>query len=416
MTLARTLLMTAALMATTSLAHAEQKLEVLHFWTSGGDAEAAKVLMQALAAKGIVWEDSPTTNTNNLNQVLRSRAVSGSAPAAVKLHMSEVLPWQQADFLQDINAAATAGDWDKVMQPSLIAGSKIDGSYYAVPMGVHGTNWMWFNKKVFEANGLTPPTTWDEFKAVSEKLKAAGIIPLALGGQDWQEGALFETVVLAVGGPDFYKKALIEQDEATLRSDTMVKVFEEYRNLNTYVDPNYPGRDWNVAAQMVMKGEAAMQILGDYAKGEFALAGLKQDVDYGCMLSPGTSGSYIDMADVFSFFKSSDPAIQEAQQTMAGVLLDKDVQLAFSQKKGSIPARNDVSVDGLDLCGQKAYQFLSEAEANGTVLPAVSHMEGTTPAKAGVFLEVSQTFFESPEMTAQEAIDRLVSGLQAAAE
>ncbi|TGR72878.1 extracellular solute-binding protein, partial [Mesorhizobium sp. M1C.F.Ca.ET.193.01.1.1] len=93
---------------------------------------------------------------------------------------------------------------------------------------------------------------------VSEKLLAKGVTPLALGGQPWQELDLFENAVLGIGGADFYRKAVIDEDEAALRSDTMVKVFDQLRKMNKYIDSNYPGRDWNLATQMVIKGEAGM--------------------------------------------------------------------------------------------------------------------------------------------------------------
>jgi glucose/mannose transport system substrate-binding protein len=405
------LLLSAALFASSVPAFAQDKVEVLHFWTSGGEAIAVKTLVAALAEGGVTWVDAPTANAS-FKQVLRTRVASGNPPGAAQMSMTDVKPWVQAGLLVDVNKAAAEEDWDKVLSPTIVASIKQNGNYYAVPMGVHGTDWLWYNKKIFDRLGLTPPTTLAEFKVVAEKLKAAGIIPLALGGQDWQEGKLFEDIVLAIGGPEFYRKALLEQDETALRSDTMVKVFDEFRSFNNYVDPNYPGRDWNVAAQMVISGQAGMQLMGDYVKAEFADAGLKPNQDYGCVLAPGANGAFLITVDTFAFFKSPKPAEHQAQELMAKILMEKNVQLAFSAKKGSIPPRLDVTPTSLDSCGQAAYQYRAEATKNNTVLPSISDDEGVSPEIDGVYLQVIESFFENPHMTSQQAIDQLVSGLK----
>ena len=105
--------------------------------------------------------------------------------------------------------------------------------------------------------GGTEPKTFDDFIALLDKAKAAGVIPLALGGQNWQEATMFDSVVLSTGGPEFYKKAMNDLDEEALKSDTMKKSFDNLAKLVTYVDPNFSGRDWNLATAMVIKGDAA---------------------------------------------------------------------------------------------------------------------------------------------------------------
>ena len=62
--------------------------------------------------------------------------------------------------------------------------------------------------------GGTEPKTMDDLFALLDKAKAAGVIPLALGGQNWQEATMFDSVVLSTGGPDFYNKAMNQLDDA----------------------------------------------------------------------------------------------------------------------------------------------------------------------------------------------------------
>ena len=109
---------------------------------------------------------------------------------------------------------------------------------------------------MFEKVGGAEPKTFDDFLALLDKAKALGVVPLALGGQPWQEATMFDSVVASTGGIDFYKKAFIDLDEGTLKSDTMKKAFDNFAKLRAYVDPNYVGRDWNLATAMVIKGDA----------------------------------------------------------------------------------------------------------------------------------------------------------------
>ena len=390
---------------------AEKKVEILHMWTAGGEAAAVKVIKDALADKGYDWQDVPTTGTQNLNQVLRARVAAGIAPTAAIIHAREIGAWSQEALLTDLGPLAASRDWKAKISDVIWPYIAEEQSLYAVPTQMHRSNWLWYNKKIFDENGLTPPTTLEEFKTVGDALLAKGITPLAIGGQNWQEAALFDSVLVAVGGPEFYRKAIVEQDADALSGPIMLKAFEEFRSFGKYIDANYPGRDWNIATQMVMNGTAAMQVLGDYAKGEFVQAGLKADVDYGCIAAPGTAGSYLSVVDTFGFFASKDPAVTEAQQVMAEVVFSPEVQIGFSQQKGSIPARMDVDASSLDTCAQIAFNDRAEAAKAGYVMPSVGHFDAWSPDKTGVFMDVISSFFEQPEMTAEQAVEQLNQGL-----
>jgi len=123
------------------------------------------------------------------------------------------------------------------------------------------------------------PSDWDGFVAMLDKIKAKGYTALAHGGQAWQDATIFDGVVLTTGGPDFYKKAMVDLDPEALGSDTMKTVFERMTQLRGYVDDNFSGRDWNLASAMVIEGKAGVQIMGDWAKGEFLNAGKKPGED-----------------------------------------------------------------------------------------------------------------------------------------
>ena len=183
---------------------------------------------------------------------------------------------------------------------------------------MHKINWMWVNPTVVKRSLCKIPTTWEEFFTVADKIKRSNFIPVAFGGQNWQEATAFESVVASVGGTEFYNKTMVKADPAALDSATMVKCFEVLRKIKSFTDKGAPGRDWNLATAMLIKDKAAFQFMGDWAKGEFTAAKKSPGTDYVAFPVPGTSGQYLFNVDSFIMFKQSDPAAQKAQEAMAG--------------------------------------------------------------------------------------------------
>ena len=186
------------------------------------------------------------------------------------------------------------------------------------------------NPEVFRAAGATIPTTWDDFMVKAKKLQDDGYVALAHGGQPWQDATVFEAVVLGVGGADYYNKAFVEMDMDALNSATTVEVFETFGNLRQFIDSNAPGRDWNVATSMVIEGKAGMQIMGDWAKGEFKVAGKNVGTDYTCTAAPGTSGAHTLNIDSFALFAQGTTAGTGAQNIMAAEILGTYFQTVFN--------------------------------------------------------------------------------------
>jgi len=263
---------TAALtLASTGVVKAEPQAEVLHWWTSGGEAKSVAVLQQEFASRGGLWTDMPVAGGGGdaAMTALRARVLSGNAPTAVQLKGPAIQEWYEEGALSDISSVAEKYGWANVLPASIAGHMKCEGKWCAAPVNVHRIDWIWANAKVLADNGIAMPTSWNEFNAAADKLMAKGITPLAHGGQAWQDATVFEAVALGIGGPEFFHKAFVELDPTTLKSPTMVKVFDQMRKLRGYVDSNFSGRDWNLATAMVMNGEAAFQIMGDWAKGEF---------------------------------------------------------------------------------------------------------------------------------------------------
>ncbi|MGF6967228.1 glucose/mannose transport system substrate-binding protein [Paraburkholderia sp. WC7.3g] len=346
-----------------------KSVEVMHWWTSGGEARALEVLKDGLKQRGYAWKDAPIAGGGGeaARTVLKARVASGNPPEAIQMLGFTIPEYASQDFLTNLDSIAAKEGWDKLVPGPIQRFSKVDGHWVAVPVDVHRTNWIWANKQIFDQLHLTPPQTFDQLVADAGVIRKAGYTPLAHGGQPWQEATIFDSAVMSAGGPKFYTQALVNLDPAALGSKTMEKAFDQLRALRGMVDPNFPGRDWNLATSMVINGKAAMQIMGDWAKGEFVNAGKKANVDYLCFQYPGTQGDFIFNTDQFATFKKSDASVP-GENAFASTVMDKGVQAKFNQIKGAIPARLDVPSDGFDECGQKSMADLRSALKSSTMV------------------------------------------------
>ncbi|MCG8510573.1 MAG: ABC transporter substrate-binding protein [Rhodospirillales bacterium] len=398
-------------MAASGTASAEGKVEVIHWWTSGGEAAALNVLKQNLEKQGIGWIDGAVAGGggDQARTVLKARVAAGNPPTTMQQLGFAILDFADAELLGNLNDLAAKEGWDAVVPDALKKFVRPDGTWVAAPVNVHTTNWVWANKAIFDKVGVEAPTTWDEFVAAADKIKAAGITPIAWGGQAWQEATVVDALINSTGGTDFYKKAIVEMDQDALKSDTMVEVFKRLRKLNDYVDPNYPNRDWNLATAMVINGEAAMQMMGDWAKGEFINAKKVPNEDFLCFRFPGTQGSVTFNSDAFAMFKVGDDA-KGNQMALASAIMSPEFQEAFNIVKGSAPARIDVSGANFDACGQKAIKQLAEAAKADKMMGSMAHGHGVPEAVKGAMYDVITSFFSS-DMSAEEAVQKLADGV-----
>ena len=394
-------------------AQAAENVEVLHWWTSGGEAAALDVLKKDLEGKGISWTDMPVAGGGGTEAmtVLRARVTAGNAPTAVQMLGFDILDWAKEGALGNLDEVAGKEGWDKVIPGALQKFSKYDGHWIAAPVNVHSTNWMWINKAALDKAGGKEPANWDELIALLDNFKAQGITPIAHGGQPWQDATIFDAVVLSLGN-DFYKKAFIDLDSATLGSDKMKEAFDRMTKLRSYVDDNFSGRDWNLASGMVIEGKAGLQFMGDWAKGEFLKAKKEPGKDFVCMRFPGTQGSVTFNSDQFAMFKVAADKVP-AQLAMASAIESPTFQSAFNVVKGSVPARTDVPDTAFDACGKKAIKDLAEANKNGTLMGSMAHGHANPAAVKNAIYDVVTREFNG-ELTSEAAVKELVTAVEAA--
>jgi glucose/mannose transport system substrate-binding protein len=403
----------AAFGVTGMTANAQQVVEVVHWWTSGGEAAALNVLKEDMQKRGYGWKDSPVAGGggDQARTVLRARVAAGNPPEAMQMLGYIITDYAEEGLLGDLTPIATKEGWANVVPAPLQKFDQYKGRWVAAPVNIHRTNWIWANKKIFDELKITPPKTFDELLVAAEKIRKAGYIPLAHGGQPWQDATIFDSAVMSAGGPEFYRKALIELDPNALGGKTMEKAFEQMQKLRGLVDPNFPGRDWNLATAMVINGKAGMQIMGDWAKGEFLKAGKKPGVDFLCFQYPGTEGDFSFNSDAFAMFKVGK-AQEAGQLALASAIMDKNFQEQFNLKKGSIPARMDISDANFDLCGKKSMADLKIALKNNAMVGSFAHGHAVPESIKGAMIDVVTKFFNSGKNPA-DATKELVAAVAA---
>nr|WP_245907080.1 ABC transporter substrate-binding protein [Photobacterium sanctipauli] len=402
--------------ASSVIAHAGE-VEVLHWWTSGGEAKSVQLLKDTIEAQGNQWKDFAIAGGGGESAmtVLKTRAVSGNPPSAAQIKGDDIQEWGRLGFLADLNNVAEQDHWQQFLPKVAQQIIMHEDDYVAVPVNIHRVNWLWANPKVFAEVGVAIPVTLDDFFAAAEKIKQAGYIPLAHGGgQPWQNVTLFEAVALAVLGPEDYQKAFVELDMSILNSPKMVEVFTQFRRMKEYVDPKYRGNSWNTATAMVSNGEAAMQIMGDWAKGEFAADGKVAGQDYICVAAPGTHGQFTYNIDSFAFFKLSDEENRKAQEDLARAILDEGFQTSFNLNKGSIPIRMDMALDSFDQCAKDSMATFKDTAENGGLVPSVSQGLATTSYVQAAIFDVVSNFFNAKTADPKQAAHRLARAVKAA--
>ena len=388
------------------------EVEVLHYWTSGGEAKSAAELKKIMAAKGHAWKDFAVAGGggDNAMTVLKSRVVAGNPPSAAQIKGPAIQEWAQEGVLANLDSVAQAEKWDSLL-PQVVANvMKYKGSYVAAPVNVHRVNWVWANPEVLQKSGVAKmPVNYEEFFAAADKIKKAGFIAVAHGGQNWQDFTTFESVVLGVGGAKFYQDALVKLDPKALNSHTMKKSLETFRKIKGYTDAASPGRDWNLATAMVMQGKAGFQFMGDWAKGEFVAAGKKPGKDFLCAAAPGTSTAYTFNVDSFAMFKLKDASAQKAQGDLAASIMSTDFQEVFNLNKGSIPVRLNMSMAKFDDCAKLSSKDFVDTAKTGGLVPSVAHGMAISPATEGAIKDLVSQFWNDDKISIDEGQKRLVA-------
>jgi glucose/mannose transport system substrate-binding protein len=399
------IMIASTLLHTSSIASAAD-LEVTHWWTSGGEAAAVKVLAQSFDRQGgDKWVDNAIAGSGpTATPIIVSRILGGNPMGATQLNTGrDAEDLVKAKMMTDLTELAIKEGWSSFIRPAkLLEACTYEGKIYCVPVNIHSWQWMWINPGTFREAGLPVPSNWKDFVATASSLKEKGIIPLATGDA-WQLSIIFNVMFSSLGGEELYKKVYQGKDAQAAAGPEMTAVWEAFAQARDLVDPDYVGRSWNEATSLVMSGKAGAQIMGDWAQGEFGLAKKVAGTDYDCL--PGLGGNAIldTGGDAFYFPKNDDPEVTKAQLKLASLLLSKETQVAFNLAKGSLPVRGDVDLEAANACMKKGLQILKQPD---NILPSLTQI--LTADTRGQIEDLTKEFFADATISVKDAQARFV--------
>lgn len=386
---------------------AEMKAEVLHWWTSGGESAAIKEIADRFKAAGGEWVDTAIAGGEAARTAGINRIVGGNPPTVMQFNTGkQFVELAGNGLLTQLDDVAKANKWGDILPKAVLTAITRDGHIYAAPVNIHGQNWLFYNVAVLKKAGVEAPKTFQDILAIAPKLRESGVIPFAHGAQDWQDQILFDSVLIAEGGKDLLQKVYGNADVEAVKSPGFRKAAETFAQLRTLADEGSAGRNWNDTTGLVITGKAAMQHMGDWAKGDFLNAKMAPGTDFGCVVMPG---GYVMGGDVFVFPKVKDASGQAAQKKVAELILAPETQIAFNTKKGSVPVRLDLDVSSMDPCAQAGMKALKDPAQQ---VPSGSYI--ASPDLIGAVRDVITRFWSTKSMTVDEFVTKTAAALKSA--
>ena len=385
-------------------------LEVTHWWTSGGEAAAVAELATAFDATGNKWVDGAIAGSGDTARpIMISRITGGDPMGATQFnHGRQAQELVEAGLFRDLTEVATKENWAALVNPpTLLENCTLDGKIYCVPVNIHSWQWLWLSNGAFEKAGVAVPANWNEFVAAAPALEAAGITPLAMGKQPWQQAGAFNVLMVGVGGSDLFLKVYKDKDAAFAAGPEVAAVFKAADDARKMAAGSNV-QNWNEATSMVINATAGGQIMGDWAQGEFQVAGQTAGKEYTCLPGLGLNEVISTGGDAFYFPKLDDAEKSAAQDVLASVIMAPATQVAFNLKKGSLPVRGDVDLSTANDCMQKGLKILA---AGGVIQ---SSDELIDPDSTTQINDLFASFFSDMAMTPEDAQARFAELIGAA--
>jgi glucose/mannose transport system substrate-binding protein len=385
---------------------ASGKFEFFSWWTAGGEAEGKNDILnlykQLYPSVNVVDAAVAGGGGDQAKAVLKTRMQGNDPPDSFQVHGGPELlaGYVAAGRMEPITQLYKDNGWTTAFPKQLLDMVSANGEIYAVPSNVHRGNVLFYNKKLFTDNNITPPATWDDFWKASDALKAKGVAALAVGGKDsWSVTMVFEDMLLAQkGGPDQFKSLMAGKTDWS--SPDVVASLTGLQKLiqGGYLNTDYSARTWDEAAGQVLNGKAGMTIMGDWAKGYFQANDPNWATDIGWIPSPGTTGIFKVLTDTFGRPKGAKNA--DNTNRFLALLGSKVGQVTFNLRKGSIPARTDVDTSKFDVYMKDAAKDLAGAQA---LVGSAPHGSATNDAFASALNQGINTFIAKPDDPAAAA-------------
>jgi glucose/mannose transport system substrate-binding protein len=354
------------------------QLEIFSWWTSVSEAGALDQLLSLFREdhEGVTVTNTAADASLDARNELVRRMGEGlppdlfqvSAGQGIRLWVSPSGSGDADSALEPLDDLAGEGGWTKAMPQPVLDVVTFEGKVYAVPVNVHRINCLFYNKKIFDDLGLVPPKNVTEFLAVATTIQAAGITPLSVGLKDkWVLGTMiWESLIPGIAGPQFYVDYLTGKKDP--KDPVLRDALTQIASMLDFIDADARTIGWADAVKRVANGAAAMNFMGDWAKGEFTAAGKVPNVDFG-VVNWGEQ-SFVFTTDTFVIPKGA--VNLKNGRDLAVIMGSVEGQDAFNPGKGSIPARTDIDPSKYDAISQAAIAEFASPQT--TLLEATALM------------------------------------------
>lgn len=383
-------------------------LRVVHYWTSGSEEEAIENVF------GIYNDQYPDVDIvsapiaggggTEIKSALRSQMLAGEAPDAFQTQPGySVLDYVDADLMEPVTNMYEQNNWEDILPEEFLNWSQVDGEYYIVPINLHRRNVIFYNMELFEEAGIEEePSTWEDLFEACEKIEQNTDAPAVSQGlrSNWTAIQTFNQIAYSVS-PEFVED-LYNGNVTSADNPDLIKTLERMKEWYSYLADGVFALTWDEASSLIAEGEAAMQLHGDWARGEYeTVHEMKYGEDYGSFAVPGTADMIIPSID--SFAKPRGAQHPTHSSNFLGAILTEEVQTGFNPIKGSAPIRNDVSTtdlseytkeisDGLDTGDLKIYPG-----GRHTMMPPI--IEERFSSEMGNFAEEGNVQSTAQELT-----------------
>lgn len=385
---------------------AAQTVAFWHYWGAGGERDAVDALIAAAEeATGLEVEDRFISGAaTEMRRQLSTAFMAGRPPGVYQSSLGyDLKVFVDAGRLRPLDDVWARVGGEEIFPEGLRRVVSIDGHPYAIPLNMHVTNHVFYNVKVFDELGLTPPTTWEEFHEVSAILRENGVEPLANAGGSWSLYHIYISMAEVLGAEGYFAAS---RGEIPFDGPEFRAVFEHYRDnyvVNYMAD--WSGYDWVGAADRMIDGDVAMYQIGDWLVGLLLGRGLEPLVDFDFFPAPGTENLTFIQVDVIA--APTGPPDQPAVDDFLAAAAGAEAQAAFNRYKGSVAANLEVPVEIYGPVMRRVYDRVQAVTADGEVLPNFRFM---LPARLGSEI-LSQTvlFALSPD---DETLDSVLATLE----
>lgn len=392
------LLLDIMLLALLPLGLAQDELEIFSWW-AGDEGPALEALIDMYEEQNPGVEVINATVTGgagvNARAVLKTRMLGGDPPDSFQVHAGQELigTYVVADRMEDLTPLFEEQGWlDVYPQPVLDAISTQEG-IWSVPINIHRSNVLWYVPSNLEEWGVSVPGDWQEFiDETCPALQDQGVTPLVVA-EPWTQQHLWESVALAELGTDGWNG--LWTGELALDDPSVMAVWETYGAVLDCTNEDAAGLSWQQASDRVAQGEAAFNVMGDWAAGYFTTTlELAPEEDFAWAASPGTEGQFMWLSDSFGHpVGAPNPENTRAWLELVGSREGQDV---FNPLKGSISPRLDSDLSQYNVYGQSA----AEDYRNNETVGSLAHGTVANEAFMSEFLTVIDSFAGSRNVEA----------------